>query len=390
MEGHTGERVAGVLPGFERPWRHEPTQVIDPVDGGSPDGQTRLKRKRRRRDRRAIVLVRTVVTLVSGVVLSGVGYGWYMMVWLNGMVTNVAALDPNSSDVTDPAAQAGDENFILVGSDSRAGVSKDEHVGDKSSVPGARSDTLMVIHIPADKSRVVVVSFPRDLQVHRPRCNGWNPYTGKQVPGRIVAADDHAKVNTAYALGGPQCVTKTVQKLTRLKINHYIEIDFNGFRNMVDAVGGVTVHLNKPLVDKELGRITDKAGTVGLTGNQALSFVRARKVKGDPTGDYGRIKRQQQFISSLLTKTMSGDVMFSPDKLRAFSRAFADSTVGENIDVPSMLTLGQSLEGMQDGAIEFRTVPTRGTNGLGNESLDSRRANELFHRLIYNRPLPRR
>src|SRR6185436_6473381 len=129
-------------------------------------------------------------------------------------------------------------------------------------------------------------------------------YTGKTQP-----AAPNVKINTAYLVGGPKCVTKMVQQLTGVNINHFVGIDFNGFKEMVDAVEGVQVCVERPLKDTVLGPVVTQAGkSVTLTGNQALNFVRARHVIGDLTSDYGRIKRQQRFLSALLRKAMSNQV----------------------------------------------------------------------------------
>lgn len=374
MDRRHGERISGVLPGFE-----------SPEDLPAPPEQPR--KKRRRRTKPSILLVRALATLLSVATLGAVGTVWGTTVWVNGMVADISALDTDSDDIADPDAQDGDDNFLIAGSDTRAGAKKSDNVGDASSVPGARSDTLMLAHIPADRSRVVIVSFPRDLEVGRPECQRWQSGTGKYTSERVPGADQ-VKVNTAFEVGGPRCATRLVQRMTGLKINHFIGIDFRGFKGMVDAVGGVTVDVQKPIVDKTLGKIIDKPGVQGLTGDQALQFVRARKVAGDPTGDYGRIGRQQQFVSALLSKTISGEVMTNPDKIGAFARAFSEATVGENIDVDSLLTLGRSMQGMQDGAVKFHTIPTGGTNDRGNEQLDTKATDKLFRALIHDRKLP--
>ncbi|MDT7799158.1 MAG: hypothetical protein QOI78_2591, partial [Actinomycetota bacterium] len=318
----------------------------------------------------------------------GVGGAWGAQTYFDAKFTQISALDENSSDIQDAAAQANDENFLMVGSDTRDGAAAEEGVGTADSTPGARSDTVMVAHIPADRKRVVVTSFPRDLEIDRPDCQRWDPAqnknTDEKVPGQKIA-----KLNTAYAVGGPSCVTKVIQQLTGLRINHFVGIDFNGFKEMVDAVHGVTVHNEIPIDDSVLGKVLLETGDVTISGDQALNFVRARHVKNDPTSDYGRIKRQQAFIGALLKKVMSSDVVLDPGKLSDFITAFAKATFGDNLGVKQMMTLAQSMKGLDQSKISFLTVPTVGiANSRGNEVLVRSKTKALFDALRNNTALP--
>jgi LCP family protein required for cell wall assembly len=198
------------------------------------------------------------------------------------------------------------------------------------------------------------------------------------------------KLNTAYQIGGPKCVTKLVQELSGLAVNHFVGIDFHGFKDMVDAVQGVEVCVERPMKDETLGTIVPEAGKhVKLSGDQALNFVRARKVEGDVTSDYGRIIRQQRFLSSLLRKAMSGEVLLNPGKLTDFVDAFSKATFGDNIGVEELLTLGQSMQGVDTGKVTFITVPTVGeSNENGNEDLLVEKNNALFEAIRQDTPLP--
>ena len=246
----------------------------------------------------------------------------------------------------------------------------------------------MVAHIPADRKRVVVTSFPRDLEINRPDCQKWDPAQNKTTAD-VYKGAKFAKLNTAYAVGGPACVTKVIQQITGLRINHFVGIDFNGFKEMVDAVHGVTVHNEIPIDDSILGKVLLQTGDVTISGDQALNFVRARHVKGDPTSDYGRIKRQQEFIGALLKKVMSSDVVLDPGKLGDFINAFAKATFGDNLGVKQMMTLAQSMKGLDPGKITFLTVPTVGmANTRGNEVLVVSKTKALFDALRNNTPLP--
>lgn len=321
-------------------------------------------------------------------VFAATGIAWGGKEWIDNKIRQVNALDPGSASIVDKEKQLGDENFLLVGSDTRAGADPQDQVGSANSVPGARSDTVMIAHIPANRSRVVVVSFPRDLDVDRPACEGWDPTTGDYL-GTTNPAESGVKINRAYELGGPLCTTKVVQQLTGLSINHFVGIDFNGFKAMVDAVDGVQVCVERPVRDDILGPIVEQPGNVELTGDKALDFVRARHVRGDPTSDYGRIRRQQRFISALMREAMSERVLLDPGKLEDFVNAFAANTFGDNLGVDQLLTLGQSLHGLDAGRVTFVTVPTTGEpNARGNEQLRAEDTAALFRAIIDGTPLP--
>lgn len=363
-----------------------PQDAVAGEDESADDAQPR-KKKARRKNKMGAGRVFAVVAAVLVFVATGAGWGFKS--WINSSTQQVDALDPNSAAIQDAAAQRGDENFLLVGSDTRAGAAAEEGVGDESDIVGARSDTVMVAHIPKSRERVVVVSFPRDLEVDRPACERWDSksgeYTGETDPGA-----EQVKINTAYQVGGPKCVTKMVQELSGLAINHFVGIDFHGFKDMVDAVDGVQVCVERPLKDEVLGTIVPQAGkNVTLTGDEALNFVRARKVEGDPTSDYGRIIRQQRFLSSLLRKAMSSEVLLDPGKLTGFIDAFSKSTFGDGIDVDQLFVLGQSLQEVDAGKVTFITVPTVGeANENGNEELRVEDTDALFHAIRNDIPLP--
>ncbi|MCG8919837.1 LCP family protein [Actinokineospora sp. PR83] len=382
-----------VVPAVDEPVRDDSPAEPEPEPESEPDPEPEVvvtEVPPRQPHDRKVLAGRFAAIAVAAVVFVATGIGWGYAKWTDGSIDDVRALDPNSDAITNAAAQQGDENFLLVGSDSREGAAAEEGVGDAEQVPGARSDTVMVAHVPADRSRVVLVSFPRDLEINRPSCERFdaktNTYTGEQVPGQKIA-----KMNTAYQVGGPLCMTKVVQELSGLNITRFIGINFDGFKGMVDAVDGVNVCVEKPMFDTVLNTwVVKDAGTeVLLRGDQALNFVRARHVVGDITSDYGRIKRQQRFLSALLRKAMSSQVLLDPGKLTSFTSEFAKSTFGDNIGLDSLLRLGQSLQGLEAGRVTFITVPTVGTsNTRGNETLLPDDNKALFHAIITKQALP--
>jgi LCP family protein required for cell wall assembly len=316
------------------------------------------------------------------------GLGWGATSWLEAAVQQIDALDPDSSAIQDAAAQQGDQNFLVIGSDTRAGAPPTEDVGDSADIPGARTDTVMIVHVPEDRSRVTVVSFPRDLEITRPACERWDAVSGAYT-GQWLPPTPRVKLNSAYAAGGPRCVTRAVQELSGLAVNRFLGVDFQGFKGMVDAVAGVPICVERPIDDSILGLVVPRAGTSLLTGDQALNYVRARHVRGDPSSDYGRIQRQQRFLGALLRTVLSAGTLLDPSKLRGLIEAVSRSTFGENIGADQLLSLSQSLGSLDPRAVSFVTVPTTGVaNDRGNEVLRAGDERALFTAIIDNQPLP--
>ncbi|MEU6132549.1 LCP family protein [Saccharopolyspora sp. NPDC047091] len=363
--------------------RDMPFDFVEGRDAGS----SRMDWKKEQRKRRTIRILKALAVAAALTIFVATGIGWSAKAWVDAKFKDVAALDPGSSSIKDISKQSGDRNFLLLGSDTRAGATEADGVGDTTDEPGARADTTMVAHIPADRSRVLVVSFPRDLQVDIPACERWNPDTG-QYTGEEAGPRTATKLNEAYAVGGPKCTTKVVQQLSGLSITNFLGIDFQGFRSMVDAMHGVDICSTIPIVDDKIGVVLPNAGPQTLDGTQALNYVRARHVQGDPTSDYGRMQRQQLFLSSLLRKAMSGQVLMDPQKLGGFVDAVAANTFGENVGTDQLLELGRSMQGMDAGKITFITVPTTGyANDEGREELDPEEAAALFRAIIEDAPV---
>lgn len=370
----------------------DPDWVADAVTTASPQAvgapsRTRLGESKKRNRRRLLLAGRSMVAFVAIMALLATGTVWGYLRSAEGRFAQIAALDTDSTDIVDPGGQMGDENYLIVGTDTRAGAAGAVGAGTVEDAEGARSDTVMLVHVPADRSRVVAVSFPRDLDVERPVCEAWDNETGTYSDETYPAADGD-KLNATYALGGPKCLVKVIQKLSGLQIKHFVGMDFAGFESMVDEVGGVKVCVPQPLIDGELGTVLATAGNHTLDGRKALDYVRARHVDAEGNGDYGRIKRQQLFLSALLREAMSSKVLFDPGKLNGFINAFTRSTFVEGVDTRSLLTLGQSLRNVDAGAVTFITVPTAGTNDWGNEipRLDDIEA--IFRAIIDDEPLP--
>ncbi|OBF28113.1 LCP family protein [Mycobacterium sp. ACS4331] len=350
------------------------------------------------KSRRSMLLAgRSAAALFAVLALVLTGGAWQWTTAKNNRLNNVAALDLNSRDIVDPNAQFGDENFLIVGVDSRYGQNSDMGAGSTSDADGARSDSVILVNIPANRKRVVAVSFPRDLAITPQQCEAWNAATGQYGPVYDETTETYgpeevyteSKLNSAYAFGGPKCLVKVIQKISGLSINRFMAVDFAGFAKMVDALGGVEVCSTTPLEDYELGMVLPTAGRQMVDGTTALNYVRARQVTTEVNGDYGRIKRQQLFLSSLLRSLISKETFFSLSKLNNVVNMFINDSSVDNLTTKDLVELGQSLQGVSAGRITFVTVPTTGyADEWGNEQPRTEDIRALFDAIINDDPLP--
>jgi LCP family protein required for cell wall assembly len=347
--------------------------------------------------RRPMLLAgRSLAALFAVLALVMTGSAWHWSNSKNDRLKAVSALDPHSADIIDPNGQYGDENFLLVGMDSRAGENANMGAGDADDAGGARSDTVMLVNIPANRQRVVVVSFPRDLAITPMQCEAWNPENGKYGPiydpktgktgPRMVYTE--TKLNSTFSFGGPKCLVKEIQKLSGLNINRFIAVDFVGFARMVEALGGVEVCSTTPLKDYELGTVLDHAGRQVINGATALNYVRARQVTTESNGDYGRIKRQQLFVSSLLRTLISSNTLLNLNKLNNVVNVFISNSYVDNVRTRDLVQLGQSLQHIAAGHVTFVTVPTGVTDQNGDEPPRTADMKALFAAIINDDPLP--
>ncbi|RJO78881.1 LytR family transcriptional regulator [Nocardia panacis] len=359
----------------------------DAVARSESVGLSRQETIRLRRGRRLRLAGQIVVAFAAVLALVVTGSGWRYIRSADNRLTQVTALDGDKTDVVDVEGQLGDENFLLVGTDSRAGANSKVGAGTTDDAEGARSDTVMLVNIPASRERVVVVSFPRDLDVTRPVCKGWNNDKGVYTEQTYPSAMGD-KLNAVYALGGPSCLVNVIRKMSGLDIGHFIGIDFAGFETMVDQVGGVEVCTPKPIVDGVLGTVLEHSGKQRLDGGTALNYVRARHVYGEERSDYDRISRQQRFLAALLRSTLSGKVLLDPGKLSGIIGAFTAHTFVDKVKTDDLLMLGRSLQQMDAGAVTFLTVPTAGTTSYGNEIPRQADIRAIFRAIIDDKPLP--
>jgi LCP family protein required for cell wall assembly len=222
-------------------------------------------------------------------------------------------------------------NFLLLGSDSRAGLGKLA----EQTVTGQRADTIIVAHVDTAHRHTVVLSLPRDLLV--------------PIPGHGMN-----KINTAFNYG-PDVMVQTVEQLTGLQINHYAEINFTGFQELVDALGGVPVCTKEPLIDQLSHLNLPKAGCYNLHGPQALAFVRARHIEGDVIPDFSRISRQQQFMRAVIQKSMSIGAVFKIPKLIQATRH--NLIIDKGLNLYSLQDLTRTLADLGQESVDFRVLP---------------------------------
>ncbi|MFD6220493.1 LCP family protein [Nocardia asteroides] len=367
----------------------EPAQRAKPAKTVSPERPNGDKRSGAdgHLGRRLRAAGRVSLTFMAVLALVVTGGGWSYLQATNDGFTQVDALGGSTDDVLDGNLQLGDENYLIVGTDTRAGANANLGAGSVEDAEGARADTVMLVHIPKDRSRVVVVSFPRDLDVSRPECLRWDNNKGDTTEEK-VAPFVGDKLNAVYAAGGPRCLVDVVRKMSGLNIGHFIGIDFAGFQSMVDEIGGVEVCSTKPIIDGMLGTVLETSGKQLVMGEAALNYVRARHVIGEERSDYDRIHRQQQFLSALLRGALSKKVLLDPSSLQGFVKAFREHTFVAGIETQDLILLGRSLQKVNAGAVTFITAPTAGTNDRGNEIPRTSDIKAIFRAIIDDQPLP--
>ncbi|WP_446447339.1 LCP family protein [Streptomyces broussonetiae] len=300
---------------------------------------------------------RTVGLTLAGALLLGVATAGWTYWHLNHNIRSVdidsalgndrpvrAMITPSASA---PPLPSGSLNILVLGSDSRSGRANQELGGGDSS--GARSDTAMVVHIDAGRTRATVVSIPRDTLVTRPSC----PLSS----GRSTAVAYGAMFNTANELGGPVCAVKTVESITGVRMDHFVEIDFSGFARLVDALGGVTVTTGQDIHDND-SHLDLSAGTHHLDGKHALALARTRHGIGDGS-DLGRIGLQQKLVKALLEQMADTSLLTDPAKLyRVADAATASLTTDTGLNSLGALTgLGQSLKGLTADRVTTVMMP---------------------------------
>ncbi len=275
-------------------------------------------------------------------------------------------------------------NFLLVGLDKRAGLTEQQqrrlHVGGEAC---NCTDVMMLVHVSENRERVSVVSIPRDSYVAFAHPDEAARPAGAPLP-------EAGKINGAYKIGGPSLTVRTVEQATGVRVDHYLEADFGSFVAAVDRLGGATVCTAKPMHDVNAG-LDLAAGTHHLDGRESLQYVRARHIP--PSGDLGRMRRQQRFLAELVDGFSDRGVFRDPVALaRTAGTLLGTLRADEELTTEDLTTLGRALGGLDSAHTEFATVPLTEFDhrvpGWGSTLVwDAERAGRLFEALREDRPL---
>ncbi|MFE7100576.1 LCP family protein [Streptomyces erythrochromogenes] len=341
-------------------------------------GRRAAGRRRRKPPARRRALVIAAWSAAAVVLLGGAGLGFFYFK-LNG---NLKTVDIDQALGTDRPANVdnGSMDILVLGSDSRGGANSEYGRDDGGS---ARSDTAMIVHLYEGHQKASVVSIPRDTMTARPECAVAGG-KGKTDPG-----GRRKQFNEAYTVGGAACAVKTVEKMSGIRMDHYIEVDFTGFKKIIDTLGGVEVTTTKPIKD-DFSHLNLPAGPNKLNGEQALGLVRTRHGVGDG-GDLGRIQLQQAFIKALIKQVKGVGVFDNPKKLLDLADAGTKALTTDRAlgDVKSLAGFAQSLQGIDAGDMQMITLP------VTTDPLDANRVAPLqkestmvWDALLADRPIP--
>lgn len=348
-----------------------------PVTGPRSPLFTSVRRAKRRRWGTA---VRLGLLGLAAVLILAVASTLAMWRYANSRIdkTDIAAIEENQGA---PASPEGDGtpvpvddtlNVLVVGTDSREGLSEQQLLELGTEDLGTNlTDTVMLVQLSPRRDEAVIVSFPRDLRV--------------QPPGGRVS-----KINAVHPVGGPDLLVRTVQELTGVTIDHYVEVNIGGFLQITDAVGGVEVCLDAPMEDRYAG-VDLPAGCQVLDGKKAAGFVRSRRVR-DQFGaddDFGRIARQQYFIRQAMTEVTSAGTLANPLKVKRLIDAVASAvTTDRDLGAPEMLRLANSLSSLGPDEVEPRVVPSYYSDATGFTHLYEDQAEALFDALRTGSAIP--
>ncbi|MER6224273.1 LCP family protein [Streptomyces sp900105755] len=319
----------------------------------------------------------TAWTAAGILVLGGAGVG-YLYFKLNG---NLKTVDINQMLGSDRPAKVdnGSENILVLGSDTRSGANK--KLGGGADDGSARSDTAMIVHVYKGHKKAAVVSVPRDTLIDRPACT--------DAQGTSHSAATGVMFNSAYSTGGAACAVKTVEAMTGIRMDHYLEVDFSGFQKLIDDLGGVQVTTTKAIDDRE-SHLDLKAGTHTLDGRQALGLVRTRHGVGDGS-DLGRIQLQQAFVKALIDQVKQVGVFTSPKKLydladTATKAVTTDSDLGS---VNSLIDFANGLKSISSKNMHMVTMPVRYDPSNPNRVIVAEAKAKLVWTALKNdRPIP--
>lgn len=333
-----------------------PQRPLPPDDDYPPPPPPRRPRRKARWGRRILVTFLVLLLLVAG--------GFF---WMDFSLNRVAAIE----DYPGRPPEASGTNWLIVGSDSREGLSEEEKAkyttGDVSS---KLTDTVMIAHIPDNDTPPTLVSLPRDSFV--------------DIPGH-----GEGRINAAYGkggeTGGPALLVKTVEGATGLRIDHYAEINFVGFASIVDAIGGVEMDIPVAMHDNQTGA-TIPAGKQKLDGVQALAFVRMRKSDATPRSDLDRVANQRKFIGALAGEIATAGTLLNPFTVFPLIGEITDALkVDEGDHLWHLSSLAFAMNGLSDGSTIATTVPVTDSSA---HYWDEAKSGMLFDAMREDTPIP--
>ncbi|MGW1611388.1 LCP family protein [Streptomyces sp. NPDC002285] len=341
-----------------------------------PSGRAKGRRRKPRDKRKGLLIM--AWTAAGIVVLGGTGAG-YLYFKLNG---NIKSVDIDQALGTDRPEKAdnGSENILVLGSDTRSGNNK--KLGGGADDGSARSDTAMILHVYEGHKKASVVSIPRDTLIDRPDCT--------DTDGKTYPADSDVMFNSAYTTGGAACAVKTVESISGIRMDHYLEVDFSGFQKLVDKLGGVEVTTTKAINDPD-SHLNLEAGTHQLTGKQALGLVRTRHGVGDGS-DLGRIQLQQAFIKALINQVKDINLFGNPKKLYDLANT-ATKTVTTDSDlgsVNSLMSFAGGLKSIDSKNMTMVTMPVQYDPADPNRVIVAEsQAQQVWTALKNDKPIPK-
>ena len=297
---------------------------------------------------RIITSLSVAIVLVSSVSSFGLGQ----------VSSSIARIDVFNSINDRPEKTSKAENYLLVGSDTREGLTKEQmrelRVGSTATAAGGRSDTMLIIHLSKSRDRAYIISLPRDSLVVIPE-------HVSSSDKKTIIPDRKGKLNSAFSYGGAPLLIETIERATSIKIDHYVEVSFAGFAGIVDALGGIEV-CTKVDIDDPKSHLVLSAGVHTLNGIEALKSVRTRDFDG--RGDIGRMQRQQQFMSAVLNKATSSGTLLNPFKVKNFINAsLASVKLDSGLAPDDLLTLAKQMKNLSSGNVRTLTVPLSNPNG---------------------------
>ncbi|MDQ6522905.1 LCP family protein [Nocardioides sp. LHD-245] len=314
--------------------------------GGRGGRGSRVSGGRRKAPQPGKVVFKVIIaSLMSLGLATGLGVVLVYNNW-NGNIDrqDVSKQLTNRPDKEEVAGPKEPMNILVMGSDTRSG----EGNGIDGESTNGLSDTTILFHLSANREFAYGISVPRDTAVMRPECT-------KEDGSKIRAATGYEKWNAAFAYGGPACTIQQFEQATRIRVDNYVVVDFNQFKDMVNALDGVEVCIPDD-IDDEVRNIHLKAGTREIKGNEALTYVRARYRIGDGT-DPNRTRRQQAFIGSMINKALTAGMIARPDRMISFMNAATSSLQTDFKGIAQMADLAVTAQGIGADNIKFITTP---------------------------------